>query len=126
MFLNKPIETTSSLIDQASQSADHAIKSTEQAANEALQSISQSLQDLRHQASPMLERAANQASSLTHHGLDCLRESTHQLRLKAEHAQENTVNYIKHEPVKSVLIAAATGAALMALISLVSHSRHRS
>jgi hypothetical protein len=33
--------------------------------------------------------------------------------------------YIKHDPVKSVLIAAATGAALMALISLVSDTRKR-
>ena len=125
MFNSKPVEASSSLIDQASQSADQAIKSTQKAANEALQSISQSLQDLSHQATPLLERAANGASSLTHHGLDRLRESTHELRVKAEHAQESTVKYIQHEPVKSVLIAAATGAALMALISLVSHSRQR-
>lgn len=125
MFLNKPVEASSNLIDQASESADQAIKATQQAANEALQSISQSLQDLSHQATPLLERAANQVSSLTHHGLDSLRESSHQLRVKAEHAQENTVDYIKHEPMKSVLIAAATGAALMALISLVRYSRHR-
>jgi hypothetical protein len=34
------------------------------------------------------------------------------------------VAYIRDEPVKAMLIAAATGAALMALINLVSRSRH--
>ena len=37
-------------------------------------------------------------------------------------AQDTTVGYIKDEPVKSMLIAAATGAALMALVSMMSRS----
>ena len=47
------------------------------------------------------------------------------LRDSADAASNRTVGYIKDEPVKAVLIAAATGAALMALLSLVSHARHR-
>jgi hypothetical protein len=45
------------------------------------------------------------------------------LRVKAGHASDNTVHYIQHEPVKAVLLAAVTGAALMALVSLISRSR---
>lgn len=125
MFLDKPVDASNSLLDQASQSADQAVKATQQAANEALQTLSQAMHDLRHQAAPLVTQASDQVTSLAHRGLDSVRETSHQLRVKAEHASENTVNYIKHEPMKSVLIAAATGAALMALISLVSHSRHR-
>jgi ElaB/YqjD/DUF883 family membrane-anchored ribosome-binding protein len=63
---------------------------------------------------------------MARHGVESVREGTHHLRVQAEHASESTVNYIKREPVKSVLMAAATGAALMALISLISRSRdHR-
>jgi ElaB/YqjD/DUF883 family membrane-anchored ribosome-binding protein len=126
MFLNKPADASSNLIDQASQTADQAIKSTEQAANEALKSLSQAMHDLRNQVTPMVEHATDQVSSLAHRGVDGVRETTHQLRVKAENVSENTVNYIRHEPMKSVLIAAATGAALMALISLLSHSRSHS
>ena len=125
MFLNKPIEKSSSLMDDAVQTADLAIKSTQQAANDALENLTQALQALSHQATPALERAGEQASSMAHRSLDSLRQTSHQLRARAEHASENTVNYIRHEPVKSVLIAAATGAALMALVSLVSHARSR-
>ncbi|MBP8287355.1 MAG: hypothetical protein KAX57_11040 [Rhodoferax sp.] len=125
MFLNKPIEQSTSLVEGAVQSAEQAIKSTQQAASDALESLTVALQDLSHQATPAIERAGDKVSSLAHRGLDNVRETSHQLRVKAEHASDNTVNYIRHEPVKSVIIAAATGAALMALISLVSHARSR-
>ena len=125
MFLNKPIEQSTSLVEGAVQSAEQAIKSTQQAASDALESLTVALQDLSHQATPAIERVGDKVSSLAHRGLDNVRETSHQLRVKAEHASDNTVNYIRHEPVKSVIIAAATGAALMALISLVSHARSR-
>ena len=74
-------------------------------------------------------QAADQAIQATQHmandAMDRIMDTSHQLRVKAGHASESTVNYIKHEPVKSILIAAATGAALMALISLFSASRSR-
>jgi ElaB/YqjD/DUF883 family membrane-anchored ribosome-binding protein len=52
-----------------------------------------------------------------------VRDSSQQLREKAVQASDQTVAYIKDEPVKSMLIAAATGAALMGLISLMGRSR---
>jgi len=126
MFLNSTPDKPSTLVEQASQTADQVIKSSQQVANEALESLADAMQDLRHQATPLLDRASDQVSAMTHRGMDSVRETSHQLRVKAEHASENTVNYIKHEPVKAVLIAAATGAALMALVSLISRSRdHR-
>jgi len=118
-------DKSASLIDQASHSADQAIRATQQAANHAVDSAGNALQDLRHQTTPILERASEQVSAMAHRGLDSVRETTHQLRLKAEHASDTTVGYIRQEPVKAVLIAAATGAALMALVSLVARSRDR-
>jgi len=118
-------DKSASLIDQASHSADQAIRATQQAANHAVDSAGNALQDLRHQTTPILERASEQVSAMAHRGLDSVRETSHQLRLKAEHASDTTVGYIRQEPVKAVLIAAATGAALMALVSLVARSRDR-
>jgi ElaB/YqjD/DUF883 family membrane-anchored ribosome-binding protein len=113
------------LIEQASHAADQAIRATQQAATGAVDGAAGSLQDLRHQGVPMLERASDQASAMAHRGIDSLRETSHQLRLKAEHASDSAVGYIKEEPVKAMLIAAATGAALMALISLfTAHRNH--
>ena len=109
MFLNKSTDTPSNLTDQAAKTAEQAIKVTQQATMDALDNLAGAVQDLRHKADPLLDR---------------LHDTTHQLRLKAQHASDNTVSYIKHEPVKSMLIAAATGAAVMALVSLFSRNRH--
>lgn len=74
------------------------------------------------QFAPLVEKATQSVD----HAMESVRETSHQLRLKAEHASDSTVNYIRHEPVKSVLIAAAVGAVLMALVNLVSRSGNRS
>ena len=77
------------------------------------------------QATQAAGQALHSTQKVAHNALDSVRDTSHYLRVKAEHASENTVSYIKHEPVKAMLIAAATGAALMALVSLISHSRSR-
>jgi ElaB/YqjD/DUF883 family membrane-anchored ribosome-binding protein len=126
MSLLSSTDKSTQLIEQASRSADQAIRATQHAATEAVDSAAGALQDLRHQSAPMLERASEQANAMVHRGLDSVRETSHQIRVQAEHASDTTVNYIRQEPVKAVLIAAATGAALMALVSMVARTRdHR-
>ena len=66
-----------------------------------------------------------QASAMAHHGMNSVRDTSHLLRVKAEHVSDTTVNYIKEEPLKAVLIGAAAGAALLALVSLLTRSRDR-
>ena len=125
MSLHTATEKPSHMIEQASRSVDQAIRATQQAATGAVDGAADSLQDLRHLTAPLLERASHQASAMAHRGMDSVRDTSHLLRVKAEHASDTTVNYIKEEPVKSVLLAAAVGAALLALVSLVARSRDR-
>ena len=125
MFAKKTLDQPTNIADQAAQTADEAIKSTQQVANQALDSLAGSVQDARQQVSPLLNRATEQASAMAHRGIDAVRAGSHQLREKALHATDTTASYIQKDPIKAVLIAAATGAALMALVSLMSRSRHR-
>ena len=72
-----------------------------------------------------LADSIDRMSTMAHDGLNKAMDSTHHLRELAQKAGENTLTTIRGEPVKYVLIAAATGAALMALITLVARSgRH--
>lgn len=116
----KPFETSSNFADQAAQSAQQAIQSTQRAGNAALEGLATGVKDLRAQAAPMVERAQD----LAHRGADAVRDSTRQLREQAQHASEVTTDYVRHEPIKAMLMAAACGAALMALVSLLSRSRN--
>jgi ElaB/YqjD/DUF883 family membrane-anchored ribosome-binding protein len=85
--------------------------------------IPESGNSLAAQAGPLIDRTAEKASAMAHRGLDAVIEGTDHLRAKAQHAGDSTVEYIRHEPVKAMLMAAAAGAALTALISLLSRSR---
>jgi ElaB/YqjD/DUF883 family membrane-anchored ribosome-binding protein len=120
----KPFSSTSNnLADQAAQGADSAIKSTQRVANEALNSLSDKVQDARDQAAPVLNRVAAKAEELARRSAEAMRDSSAQIKERAVRASDATVGYIKDEPIKSILIAAAAGAALMALVSLLSRNR---
>ena len=56
-------------------------------------------------------------------GMEAVRDSSQQLRERAMQAQDMTVAYVKDEPIKAMLIAAATGALLMGIISMLGRSR---
>jgi ElaB/YqjD/DUF883 family membrane-anchored ribosome-binding protein len=114
----------SHLVDQAALQAEHAIASTRRLANEAMDGLSGSVEGLRSTAAPALGRVAEQAGAFTQSGVDAVLNGSHRLADKARQASDGTVRYIQHEPLKSMLMAAATGAALMALVSLVAGRRN--
>ncbi len=116
--------TANRLVDQAAQGADDTIKATQRVANEALDRLSDKVHETHDRAAPKLVRMAEQAENLVRRGSDVLREGSHQVRARAVMASDHTIAYIRDEPVKAVLIAAAAGAAMLALLSLMSRSRH--
>jgi ElaB/YqjD/DUF883 family membrane-anchored ribosome-binding protein len=45
------------------------------------------------------------------------------LHEKSSHARQLTTDYIQHQPIKAVLLAAAAGATLMGILGLVTRQR---
>lgn len=121
---NRPLaDQASQGVDQLAQKADDAIRSTQRSADGAFDTLSDKVEDARAQTGPALSKVATQAEAAARRGMAAVRDSSQQLRERAVQASDHTVAYIKDEPVKSMLIAAATGAALMGLISLMGRSR---
>lgn len=110
-------------LEQPSRITEHAIKSSQRVASKALESLADALLDLRQQAEPLLNASSHQVSTLAHRGAASVRDTSRQLRRQAQRASDRTLNYIQDEPVKSILIAAAVGAVLVTLVSLISYSR---
>ena len=81
--------------------------------------------DLAEQALHSADHAITSTRRFANEALDNVRDSSRQLLHKAQHASDNTAGAIRDDPLKAILIAAATGAALMALVSMVNHSRPR-
>lgn len=115
-------EAADSLGDQASTAADHLLRSTRQAAGDALDGAAETLQAAGDATRPALVRAAGRADALVQRGLGAMRQGSRQLRHTAQRTSVGAASYIRHEPLKAVLIAAASGAALMAVINLLRHS----
>lgn len=126
MNADKTIESTRNVADQATQSADAAIAATQRVVSNALDGLAGSAHELNHGAAPLLQRVGDQAATLAQRGLDSVLDGSRRVRDRALDTTEHTVDYIRAEPVKAVLIAAATGAALMAVGQMMaSHSRRR-
>jgi ElaB/YqjD/DUF883 family membrane-anchored ribosome-binding protein len=70
-----------------------------------------------------LNKVTSQAEAAARRGMEAVRDTSQQLRDKATQASDMTVAYVKDEPIKAMLIAAATGAVLMGIITLLSRSR---
>lgn len=90
---------------------------------DTLDALTHGVEDLREQVGPTLQNAADSANSMAHRTADAVHDRSLRLRAQAVRAGKNTTHYIREEPVKSVLIAAAGGAFLMALLSLLSRTR---
>lgn len=80
--------------------------------------------EAHEQGTAKLVHLAEQAEAFARRSAEALLDGGHQVREKALLATDRTIAYIKDEPVKAVLIAAAAGAAMVALANLVSRSRH--
>ena len=86
--------------DRLTDSAEDALRITQRTAHNALGSLSSSVDELRHAVPAAMHRAAD----------------------SARHAGDSTVSYIRHEPLKSVLVAAAIGALAVGLLAVFSRS----
>lgn len=120
----KPLgQTGKDLADNTANSAQGAIRSTQRTADQALDKLSDKVDDMRDQAAPVLNKMSTQAEAAAKRGIEAVRDTSQQLREKAMQASDMTVAYVKDEPIKAMLIAAATGALLMGIVSMLGRSR---
>lgn len=122
--VSKPLSQQSQeAADKVAGTAQSAIQSTQRAADSAFDTLSTKVEDLRGQAAPLLNRVSSQAEAAARRGIEAVRDTSQQLREKALRASDSAVGYVKDEPIKAMLIAAATGALLMGIISMLGRSR---
>lgn len=94
------------------------------AANSAAEHVNQSLHALVQEVSPTLNSLADRVSQFSRQGMAAMHSGQHQMSNQLHHAKDSTISYIQHEPVKSVLMAAAIGAGLVTVFNLLTRSKH--
>lgn len=120
---SNPQATAHNVVDSAADSAHSAIRATQDAANHTLDRLSDRVETIRGRTSPLIDRLSSQAEAAARRSVEAVRDTSQQIRERALLAQDATVGYIKDEPMKSMLIAAAAGATLMGLFALLTRSR---
>ena len=83
------------------------------------------MHSVRERVMPAASRLASQAEDLAHRSAEALMDRGTQLRDRALDIGDRSVRYARDEPVKTVLIAAAAGAALIAVLALLGSRRTR-
>jgi ElaB/YqjD/DUF883 family membrane-anchored ribosome-binding protein len=116
-------KTPSQLADEVRQTANDAVETTRAYAQNAVNSMGEKVHDLRRDAAPNAEQLAARVQQAVQRGLDAASHTGTRAQRGFEHAADATSRYIADQPMRSVLLAAAAGAALTALIVMASRRR---
>jgi ElaB/YqjD/DUF883 family membrane-anchored ribosome-binding protein len=111
------------LADKAAGKVQSGIESARQAGAAASDKVSGVVETARSQAGPSIKKASDQAQALVGQGIDTAKAAAQQVRDSAAQASESIVSYTKENPVKAILIAAASGALLVTLLNALYRPR---
>lgn len=116
-------EFASDLAQKAAEKTDKAISATKTAVSDTATSMRDGLDHLQESSQSAMTYAANQADELAHKGMQQARRASTAIRETAQETGDRTVAYIRDEPIKAVLIAAAAGALITVLLGNRNSSR---
>jgi len=111
--MNIPAPTLAEQTTATQRRVEGVIRSTQQAAHQAVDQLADGA-----------ERLAANTDRLAQRSADALHDGADQLRTSARRAADHTLVHVREQPLQSVLIAGAIGAALGALFMLLGRQRH--
>ncbi|MDP4622211.1 hypothetical protein [uncultured Limnohabitans sp.] len=89
----------------------------------ATQQVDGLLDEAQPALSRMSHRIKEELSDYGDSGKEALSDAKHKLEKEARHMRVTTEHFIQHDPIRSVLIASATGAAAALAVSWLMRSR---
>jgi ElaB/YqjD/DUF883 family membrane-anchored ribosome-binding protein len=111
------------IADRAAGKVQDGIRDAQQTAKDAGNTLSNKIEDLRSEAGPTLSKVVGRAQSIGRQGMDAVSDAAQRARTFSANASDLVIDYTKENPVKALLIAAATGAAILGLIKVLKDSR---
>jgi len=103
---------TGNVADHAAEAASQAIRATQRVTDQAFDRLNDQVETARDRTSPWIDRWTSEADAAARRSVDAVRQ-------RAARAAGATTGYVRDEPVKAVLLAAAAGAVLLALVQLL-------
>jgi len=119
---NKAASSARNLSDDVVQSADKALESTRNFASDSLDKAGNKVRELRQDVDPLVEQITARAQELANRGIEYASDAKYKAQQRLSQYADATGRYVADQPVRSVLIAAATGAAIAALILIATRN----
>lgn len=107
------------------QSADNAVVATRDYANQALDKAESKVRELRGDVDPLVDLLASKAQKLARQSLDMAAEAKDKAQQSLSRYATATTHYVAEQPMRSVLIAAAVGAAVALLVASSRQRKNR-
>ena len=109
--------------DEALQSTLQATELTRSYAKEALDQAEGKIRELRGNVDPMVDKLAETAQKLARQSMDMAAEAKHKAEESMARYAGITTKYVTEQPVRSILIAAAVGAAVALLVTAARNNK---
>jgi ElaB/YqjD/DUF883 family membrane-anchored ribosome-binding protein len=103
-------------VDQIADKAERTVDSARAFANEALDKADAKVRTLREDIKPALDAVSARVHDMAARGRAAAAETRDQTREKVQAYAERTSAYVAEQPLKSMAIAAAAGAAIALLL----------
>ena len=103
--------------DDMLQTAGHAVNSTRDYANHALDKAEDKVRELRSNVDTLVDHLSAKAQQLARQSFDMAAEAKDMAQKSLSRYSAATTQYVSKQPVRSVLIAAAVGAAVALLVA---------
>lgn len=121
-----PQATADKLKSTASKAADtlqDGVYGAQRLAYTVIDAVAEKVASTQSNLPPAVEKVTDQAHKLMQQGREMVQGSAQLARDKAVDLSDQVVSYTKDEPVKAMLMAAAAGAVLIRMLSMVTRSR---
>jgi ElaB/YqjD/DUF883 family membrane-anchored ribosome-binding protein len=109
--------------DKAADKVQGGIRDAQHAAKEAGAALSTKVEELRSDAGSTLTKAVDRAQSIGRQGIDAVSDAAQRTREVASDATDSIIRYTKKNPIKALMLAAASGALLLSLVKVLKPSR---
>jgi ElaB/YqjD/DUF883 family membrane-anchored ribosome-binding protein len=107
------------LADKATNTVQAGIQDAKRTVNRAADQLSSKADQLRSETKPLIKKATQQTNAIA----QSVSDATQRVRTAASQASESVTEYARENPVKAILIAAASGAVVATLLHTISRSR---
>ena len=113
MKIKNPLNIARNAMPAVEQASENMMNSAEKGLDKA----ESKFREIRGSIDPMVEILASKAQSMARQSLDMASEARDRAEKSLKQAANSTTQYVAEQPMRSVLIAAAIGAAVALLVS---------